>query len=212
MWSLIKMEYAYTRTGLAVYAMITTGLWIFAVVQEGWDLGFFMRNTGIILIATVGIVGSQIDSEKRDRIYTGLPVPIRVISIVRTAYIGMMLVALMGVWTAFMLLSPQGASWASVFSIITSACLVMIGYSIFALSHDFGFYGTYKYRWILWGVVTISLAVAIVMLIEGAFEPMWLDYSAFLKTFNGVLVHVPLGIVAGLCTMQVFVRRRSFLK
>ena len=211
MWTLIKQEYAYTKVGLAVMGLIMIAIWVVHQYVNDWDLYGFIANSASALLIGVGIIGAGIDNEKRDLTYARLPVPIRDIGLVRMAYMALAFVPLVGLWVLFMLVHPDGPYLDALFAMASAIGLSMIIYCVFALSHDFGFYGTHKYRAWLWGIVAASAVILLFATVAGDAE-WWHAYTDNFDTFGGMIGHLLVGTVVSLYAIRVFTNRQSFLK
>ena len=93
-------------------------------------------------------MGSESDKEKRDRLLTSLPIPLKHYSVVRLLFVIFYQVGMFLILLIFYLLKVTPENSPVFWDIVTMNCYALIFISFFILYSDLKFYRSKHYRYI----------------------------------------------------------------
>ncbi len=211
MWHILKTELDYTKEGLMVGYAIALLFFIAAVIWEDWGISRYMISTAITYFITIGIVGSEGDTEKRTRYHAVLPVTPRQRAVVDLLYITLVQAGMFLLWLCMLVFKSSSATAPTFWSMFSLNGLILSLIAIFIIHTHFGFYGTKKYKRIDYAILLLLIIAASTIGYLGygraAARFLWRHYGAS----SGALVSTLLWLGLSYLSVIVCVRRKSYL-
>lgn len=220
MWQILKTEVSYNKVGITVTLAIILLFFFSPFYFSVEGVYTFMPNSAIAFAIAVAVMGSEIDKEKRDRLYALLPQTLKQHSIVRLLFMVLFQLTLFCLWLAVYFLINFVEDPSAIWTMISFNAFVIITITLFSIYGDLGHYLTQKYRGIFF-LVLISVLLLVYMqqpdlnfvrLIE-------IKHATYIASLYKNLLSSPLGaafssmLCLGVLSLScwIFIRRRSYL-
>ena len=210
MWKFLKADFQYNK------AIITIALSLTFVAVVG-DIGFRLltidATIGISLVLffiTIGMIGANEDSEKRERLRMLCPVSISRHSIERILFVGLYLLCFAAFWMASILIKYQHESERLVPIIILSCAYGLSAVYFFVIYSDLKYFGAIYVRILyLIGVVGLLVTLGVLTIKKVITFPMHFGPDVQVSVFDMIFYGV---LAAGLIYLdhQIFIRRKYF--
>lgn len=146
MWAIIITEMKYNRLTLVVTYILIFNLFLAAFLFESGDVFGFMVYTIILMLVAMMIIGTQEDREKRDRMTTLLPIPMKHIAFGRILFIMLFQGSIFSLWIFIYLfrhlIGDSGAMW----SILSMNAYILSLLLFFIIYHDLKFFENIAHR------------------------------------------------------------------
>lgn len=205
MWRILKADLAYDKLVL----FIAYGLVFFLKFGEFYQEIF---SSLIIAFIAIGIMGSESDKERRERLQTLLPIPAKTLSVSRLLFVIIFQAGMFILWMITALVEPGGSPLLTICIMFTANALFLILINCLILYTDLGFYRNKRYRYIFWAVVLI-IAPAIAWVFYNGKMLFFLQKSASMITVVvETIVYNLICLIFFFVNYKVFLGRSSYLK
>lgn len=211
MWKILKADFKYNKGGLAILYGIGLILLPMVIVWKLLDIYVFMGITTMTFWIIMAMTGAEEDKEKRERLQSLLPVPIKEFGIVRLLFLLFAQTPMFLAWTTLLFIT-QPAELGSVFrDLLSINALIFITINIFVIFHDLKYSACKSCRFLFLG------GVFGLLILFGYFH--YLGIMRYPLNFGPVSYKsVPETIIfIGVCIglfywdFQIFIRRKSYI-
>ncbi len=205
MWRILKADLAYNKLVLFIAYSLVFFLKFGALYQE-------IFSSLIIAFIAIGIMGSESDKERRERLQMLLPIPAKTLSASRLLFVIIFQAGMFILWMITALVEPCG-------SLLLTICIMFIANALFfilinslILYTDLGFYRNKRYRYIFWAVVLI-IAPAIAWIFYNGKVLFFLQENASMTAVViETIVYNLICLAFFFVNYKVFLGRSSYLK
>ena len=207
----ILAEWEDRRIGMMIVTIVYGFFFLVAAFGSNWDIEQFYRNTAITFWISVGVLGSRADKERRDRLFTLVPISLRSYSIARVVDLVVTKGWLLLLWFVFLLVRPDGFTIDKFWYMLSYSTIAMIIILAFVLYHDLGYFHTWRYRI---GLLVMGFFVLIVLIfggLSGSFGWWHVGHDALTNNPTAFLVYAAMFLVMASASVRVFMRRRSYV-
>ena len=161
MWKILLAELNYYKWRLlVVFGMLCVLGMSFIQFQWG-NLTQFTIGTVVILFITTGILGSDSDQEKRDRLNKLLPGSLSSQSAARSLFLILIVIGMYTMWIPYSLFNPQETFGQALLIMATWGDIYLIVILSFCIFQDLGHLSKSYYRFVFLGFVLLSLILLI---------------------------------------------------
>jgi len=208
----LTTEIRYRLFPFVVATVLYLMFFFVAVALDKWDLNQFFTNSAIAFWVSTGIMRSKANKERRDRLYTLLPLPLTHLSRVRVLDVLLSKAYLLLYWIVFLLVRPAGFAIDKFWYMLSFSALAVSIVLGLKIHHDLGYFNHRKPRYVLYTLFVVFLAV----LIWGGTNQEFQDYAARYHdqlTNNPYAFAVWAVVLLALTrlSMVVFARRASYV-
>ncbi|MDH3216356.1 MAG: ABC-2 transporter permease [Candidatus Krumholzibacteria bacterium] len=207
----IVAEWQDRKIAMAIATTLYIGFFALAAIFDSWDVEQFFTNTAITFWITTGIMGSEADKERRDRLYSLMPIPRRHYSIARIVDLVITKLWLLLFWFVFLLVRPEGFTADKFWYMLSFSVIAMTIILVFVLYHDLGYFQTWRYRIGLLATGVLVIAVLIFGGLSGRFAGLNIGHDALTNNPTAFLVYAVLFLTMASACVGVFMRRRSYV-
>ena len=207
----ILAEWEDRKTGLVIATILYGVFFAIAALWGDWDINQFYTNSAIVFWIATGIMDSAADKERRDRLYTLMPISLRAYSIARVVDVLFLKLWLLILWFVFLLVRPEGFTIDKFWYMLSFSTIAVTIILVFVVYHDLGFFETWKYRI---GMAAFGLLVLVVLIaggMSGRFAGWDIGHDALTDNPIAFLVYLCLFFVLATISIRVFMRRRSYV-
>ena len=181
-------------------------------MPDDWDFDQYAWNTLWVFLISIGVLGSKSDKEKRDRYYRMLPLPISRVAIGRFLFAFVVMFALWLTWMLFMWLRPEGITLPSFWFSLTLMGGFLAVVTVFMIHHDFGYFGTRKYKFMIYGALLLIVMLIVAAALGDVLDNIYHGHADFVRTPVAAAVYWALCVVLYYAGAHVFIRRKSYLE
>jgi hypothetical protein len=211
MGKILKAEFTYNLTAILIgYSIVFLALLV-GLIGGMDNIHNLIPVAFITFFISVGIMGSESDKEKRDRLLTSLPIPIKQYSLARLLFVifyqlGMFLLLLL-----FYLFKVTSENAPIFWDIVTMNSYTLIFISFFILYSDLKFYRSKYYCYIYLSILFLIIALLIIGMVYRVIPPVLVFGENLPKTiFDAIIFNVIFVIVYYVC-FKVYNGRNSYL-
>jgi len=205
MWRILKAELSYNKLMLFIAYGLVIFLKFGTIYQE-------IISSLIIAFISIGIMGSESDKERRERLHVLLPIPIRKISFARLLFLIIFQSVMFILWMTTSAFETVENNQLVIWIMLTANALFLILINLLIIYTDLGFYLNKSWRYIFWGIVFLLVPVS-----------AWLVYNGHLLLFlrgdaqtSSIILEtlvynfICLGFFYS--SYKIFIARKSYLK
>lgn len=203
MWQIFKADLAYNKLGfLIAYALAL-------IIRFG---GFFppLAASMIIFFIAIGMMGSQSDKEKRDRLHSLLPIPIKQLAFIRLAFVAIFQFGFVVILVSHFLSTYFGKDNSAFWSILVANGFILSVINIFIIYSELGFFNKKRYLFTFLGII-----IGVLNFIALGFFLGYLRSFVIRSEFGKTPIHALIfnGIALGMFYLSyvLFIRRKSYL-
>lgn len=220
MWRIFKAELRYNISGLMIGFIIVSLFFLATFIWDNMNLYTFIINSSISCFIMIGIVGSETDKEKRDRLYTLLPNTIREVAWFRLLFMFIFQAFVLALWLVVYFVELPEVGGRAIWTVFSANGFLISFIMLFAIYHDLNYFSTNKYKylffvWVLLGLLLIYIQrpdlVFVRMVDVGhSFHVFELYKDLFTSALGAVIANL---VCFGLIYLDVTVycRRRLYL-
>lgn len=203
MWQIFKAELSYNKFGfLIAYALAF-------IIHFG---GFYpqIASSMVIFFIAIGMMGSQSDKEKRDRLHSLLPIPIKQLAFIRLAFVFVFQLGFVVILLSHFFSAYFGKDNSAFWSILVANGFILSVINVFIIYTELGFFNKKRYRFTFLGII-IGVLNFIALGIFLGYLRSFVIGSEFGKTPIHALIFN--GICLGMFYLSytLFIRRKSYL-
>jgi len=207
----ILAEWEDRKLGMAVVTVLYLSFFALFAIWRDWDIELFYSNTAVTFWISTGIMGSEADKERRDRLFALMPISLRSYSVARVVDLVVTKLWLLLFWFVFLLVRPEGFAIDKFWYMLSYSLIAMIIILVFVLYHDLGYFQTWKYRIGILATGVLVVALLIFGGLSGRFGRWDIGHDALTNNPIAFLVYAGLFLVMASACVQVFMRRRSYV-
>ena len=212
MWKFLKADFQYNKVIITVALSLT---FIAVVGDIGFGLFTIDATIGISLVLffiTIGMIGANVDSEKRERLRMLCPVSISRHSIERILFIGLYLLCFVTFWVTSLLIKYQHDSARLVPIMIFTCAYGLSAVYFFVIYSDLKYYGPFYIRILyLIGVFVLLFTLGILTVKKVITFPMHFGQDVHVSVFNMIFYSV-LAVCLIYLDHQLFIRKKYFIE
>ena len=204
MWQILKADLSYNKFGfLIAYALAL-------IIHFG---GFYpqIASSTIIFFITIGIMGSASDKEKRNRLYSLLPIPIKQLAFVRLAFVIVFQLGFVVILVNHFLSTYFGKDNSAFWSILVANGFILSWINVFIIYSELGFFNKKKYRLTFLGIIAVVLILIALMLYLGYLRTFFVISTEIRKTPIDALILNVICFCMFYISYVLFIRRKSYL-
>jgi len=213
MWRLLKADLSYYKFALLIGFGVCVLVTVASFVWNWGDFNTPIANSAFSYLITIGIIGSDADKDKRDRLFMLQPLSLREIAHGRMLLIVLFQFSILLLWLVFLAITREGATLRTICNMFSFNALTLAMIMFFVIHHDLGFGGNKKkYYGIYYGFFALVIALC-----------GFLYYIQKLRTVASYLFITLYGLPAGailfsvfglgmyILSLRIFMRRKSYL-
>ena len=220
MWQILKAEIRYNIAGLIIGYSIISLFFLATLIWESMNLFSFIINSSVACFIMIGIIGSETDKEKRDRLYTLLPNSVRDVGWSRLLFLVFFQVVVLTLWFVIYFIELPEVGSRAIWTLLSANGFLLSFIMLFTIYHELSFFSTSKYKYLFFICVIFGLVLVYVQRPDLMFVRM-VDIGHSVHVFElyrdlftsapGALLANFIGFGLFYLDVTVFCRRRLFL-
>jgi len=212
-WRIFKTDLSYYKSNL----LLGFGVCILvAVVSFVWNWGDFdtpIANSAFCYMITIAIIGFDADKDKRDRLYTRLPLSLREIAHGRMLLAVLFQFSILLLWLIFLAVTRESVTLRSICNMLSFNALTLAIIMFFVIHHDLGFGGNKKKHYgIYYGFFALVIALCgFLYYIEKLRAVASYLFITLYGLPAGAILFSVFGLGMYILSLRIFMRRKSYL-
>jgi len=211
MLRILEAEFSYSKSSLMLSYSIAVVFLIAALLWDFVDIFGFTSHTTINYFIFMGILGSQIDKEKRYRLYTPLPVLQRTVPMMDLMYVGLCHAGMVILWIVFLMIGYDHISARTVWGLLSLNGFILSLIVMFIIHTHLGFFDTKLYNRSVYAMILVVIAAMATLQYFGTFARLMGFLTRQLSMPSGAIALNALALVLSYWSIVLFTRRKSYL-
>jgi hypothetical protein len=211
MLRILEAEFSYSKSGLMLSYSIAVVFLIAALLWDFVDIFGFTSHTTINYFIFMGILGSQIDKEKRSRLYTSLPVLQRTIPVMDLMYVGLCHAGMVILWFVFLIIDYDHVSARTVWGLLSLNGFILSLIVMFIIHTHLGFFDSKFYKRSVYWLILCAVLVLAALQYFGYYMVVMRFLIRQLVLPSGAMVLNALALLLSYFSIVLFARRKSYL-
>ena len=207
----ILAEWEDRKIGMAIVTTLYLVLFALAAIWDNWNIDQFYTNSAVTFWISTGIMGSEADKERRDRLFALMPISLRSYSVARIADLIVTKLWLLVFWFVFLLVRPEGFTADKFWYMLSYSLIAMTIILVFVLYHDLGYFQTWKYRIGMLATGLVFVGFLIFGGLSGRIAHWDIGHDTLTNNPIAFLVYAGLFLSLAAASVRVFIRRRSYV-
>ncbi|MCI0694409.1 hypothetical protein L0337_20670, partial [candidate division KSB1 bacterium] len=191
--------------------LIATIVLIAVLLWDFMDVFGFASHTTINYFIFMGILGSQIDKEKRSRLYTSLPVLQRTVPMMDLMYVGLCHAGMVILWIVFLIIGYDHISARTVWGLLSLNGFILSLIVMFIIHTHLGFFDTKLYKRSVYAGMLAVVAAMATLQYFGTFARLMGFLTRQLAMPSGAIALNVLALLLAYWSTVLFTRRKSYL-
>ncbi|UCE06943.1 MAG: hypothetical protein JSW07_02570 [bacterium] len=204
MWKILKAELSYKKSGFII-------AYVLALIVQIGEFYTQVTSSMLIFFIAIGIMGSQSDKEKRDRLHSMLPIPIKKLAFIRMVFVVVFQLGFLVILISHFFSAYFGKDNSAFWTILIANGFILSVINIFIIYTELGFFNTKKYRFIFLGIIGFILIAVALTLYLGFFRSFFVMGSNFAKSPRDALIFNLICFGMFYLSYVLFIRRKSYL-
>jgi len=213
MWRLMKAELSYYKfallLGFGVCVLVAVASWIW-----NWgDLNTPIANSAFSYFITIAIIGSDADKEKRDRLYSLLPLSLREIAHGRMLLAVLFQISIFLLWLIFLAVTRESVTLRTICNMLSFSALTLAMIMFFVIHHDLGYFGNNKrYYGIYYGFLGLAIvSIGFLYYIQKLQTVLKYLFTTLYGLPAGAILFSVFALGMYILSLRIFMRRKSYL-
>ena len=208
---MLKADFSYNKGGLILLFGIGLILFLMSILWEIFELFVFVGIMTMLFWIIMAMIGAEEDKEKRERMQSLLPVPIKQFGISRHLFVAISQMSMFLLWVILLFVTQPPEIGTAFRDMLCINALIFIVINIFVIFHDLKYSRFKNCRFIFLGSVFTMHILLVYFHIQGILQYPLNFNSASPKTLVETLVYQMIFLGLSYWDFHIFIRRKSFI-